>query len=95
VQVRRAFIWTIAAGVYSVLSLALAPFRRYKRLVLLFLSQPQLGDAMTLCPIALMATCNKCLAVSVCPLKTIIGDYKPDENAGKETKVAPSDKPHS
>ena len=72
-----------------------APFQRYKRVVPLFLSHPQLGDVMTLCPIALMATCNKCFAVSVCPLKTTIGDYKPDESAGKETKVAPSDKPHS
>ena len=31
---------------------------------------------MTLCPIALMAGCTKCPAVSVCPLKTVLGDYK-------------------
>jgi hypothetical protein len=36
---------------------------------------------MTLCPIALAAGCRKCPAVSVCPLKTVLGDYKPDENA--------------
>jgi hypothetical protein len=31
---------------------------------------------MTLCPIALVAGCKKCLAVTVCPLKSAIGDYK-------------------
>jgi hypothetical protein len=31
---------------------------------------------MTLCPIALMAACNKCPAVGFCPLK-VIGDHKP------------------
>ncbi len=30
---------------------------------------------MTLCPIALVASCKKCPAFSVCPLKTVIGDY--------------------
>ncbi len=29
---------------------------------------------MTLCPIALVASCAKCPAVSLCPLKTVIGD---------------------
>lgn len=29
---------------------------------------------MTLCPIALVASCQKCPMVSVCPLKTVIGD---------------------
>lgn len=29
---------------------------------------------MTLCPIAIIASCQKCPAVSVCPLKTVIGD---------------------
>ena len=36
---------------------------------------------MTLCPIALMATCNKCPAVGICPLKEVLGDYKPVEHA--------------
>ena len=31
---------------------------------------------MTLCPVALVAGCKKCPAVSVCPLKTVIGDFK-------------------
>lgn len=30
---------------------------------------------MTLCPIALAVTCRKCPIVSVCPVKTVIGDY--------------------
>ncbi len=32
---------------------------------------------MTLCPIALAVGCKKCPAFSVCPLKGVIGDYKP------------------
>ena len=36
---------------------------------------------MTLCPIALVAGCRKCLAFSVCPLKGVIGDYKKEEDA--------------
>jgi len=38
-----------------------------------------IGGSMTLCPIALMATCNKCPAVGICPLKEVLGDYKPAE----------------
>ncbi len=34
---------------------------------------------MTLCPIAIVAGCKKCPAFSVCPLKTIIGDYMKQE----------------
>lgn len=35
---------------------------------------------MTLCPIALAVGCKKCPAFTVCPLKSVIGDYKkPDE----------------
>ena len=36
---------------------------------------------MTLCPIALVAGCQKCPAFKVCPLKGVIGDYKPPEVA--------------
>ena len=32
---------------------------------------------MVVCPIALAVGCNKCPAVSVCPFKTTLGDYKP------------------
>ena len=41
------------------------------------------SSAMTLCPIALMAGCKSCPVVSMCPLKTVIGDYKPDDRSGK------------
>ena len=34
---------------------------------------------MTLCPIAIVAGCKKCPAFSVCPLKTIIGDFVKEE----------------
>lgn len=35
---------------------------------------------MTLCPIAIVAGCQKCPAFAICPLKGVIGDYrKPDE----------------
>ncbi len=33
---------------------------------------------MTLCPVALTAGCKKCPVFSVCPVKSIIGDYKKD-----------------
>ncbi len=29
---------------------------------------------MTVCPIAIVAGCSKCPAVSICPLKTVLGD---------------------
>ncbi len=39
---------------------------------------------MTLCPIALAAGCKKCPAFAVCPLKSVIGDYKePTDKSGK------------
>jgi hypothetical protein len=36
---------------------------------------------MTLCPIAIVAGCQKCPAFKVCPLKGVIGDQqKPSES---------------
>ena len=35
---------------------------------------------MTLCPIALVAGCQKCLLVALCPLKGIIGDDREPED---------------
>ncbi len=32
---------------------------------------------MTLCPVALTASCKRCPVFSVCPLKGVIGDHKP------------------
>ena len=42
---------------------------------------------MTVCPIAIAVGCRKCPVVSVCPLKTTLGDYKPDAPA-KDAKPA-------
>ena len=35
---------------------------------------------MTLCPIAIAVGCKRCPAFAVCPVKTVIGDYRPDEH---------------
>ena len=48
---------------------------------------------MTLCPIALMATCNKCPAVGFCPLKEVLGDHKPDDHPVDAAKASDKDKP--
>jgi hypothetical protein len=45
---------------------------------------------MTLCPIALAVGCKKCPAFSVCPVKGSLGDYKPDDKAGKPAATAAS-----
>jgi hypothetical protein len=37
---------------------------------------------MTLCPIAIVVGCKKCLLFDICFVKTIIGDYK----EGKDKK---------
>ena len=37
---------------------------------------------MTICPIAIVASCKKCPVVSVCPLKTVIGDFPKSSDAG-------------
>jgi hypothetical protein len=46
--------------------------------------------AMTLCTIAIAVGCRRCAIVSVCPVKTVIGDYKPSpaKPADKKTKKA-------
>jgi len=36
---------------------------------------------MTLCPIAIVAGCEKCPAFKACPLKGVIGDYKEPDAA--------------
>ncbi len=44
---------------------------------------------MKLCPIAIAVTCRKCPVVSVCPVKTVIGDYvkpEPGKPAAKPKK---------
>ncbi|MCA3003478.1 MAG: hypothetical protein ING66_11520 [Rhodocyclaceae bacterium] len=44
---------------------------------------------MTLCPIALVSGCAKCPIYKPCPLKGVIGDYKPEE---KKTEKSASNK---
>jgi len=39
---------------------------------------------VTLCPIAIAVGCKKCPIFAVCPVKGIIGDYKPE--AGEKEK---------
>jgi hypothetical protein len=40
---------------------------------------------MTICPIAIVAGCRKCPAVSMCPLKSVLGDYeKPVEKLAEQ-----------
>jgi hypothetical protein len=47
---------------------------------------------MTLCPIALMATCNKCPAVGICPLKEVLGDHKPENPTSAANDASIKDK---
>ena len=42
---------------------------------------------MTLCPYAMLSSCSKCPIKKVCPLKSVIGDYKkPVDNKEAEKK---------
>ena len=48
---------------------------------------------MTVCPIAIAVGCKKCPVFSVCPLKSVIGDQKPDDaKAGKPDAAAKTGK---
>ena len=38
---------------------------------------------MTLCPVALAVGCRKCPVFSICPLKSVIGDYREEKPAPK------------
>jgi hypothetical protein len=46
---------------------------------------------MTLCPIAIATGCRKCPVVAVCPLKSVIGDYR-KEDAEKPKAPGPKGK---
>ncbi len=43
---------------------------------------------MTLCPVALAVGCSKCPIFSICPVKSMIGDYTP----AKKTATKPASK---
>jgi len=45
---------------------------------------------MTLCPVALAVGCKKCPLFAVCPLKSVIGDYKPAVVDAKKSQVHPA-----
>jgi hypothetical protein len=47
---------------------------------------------MTLCPIALVAGCEKCPAFKICPLKTVIGDMPGKSDAAPSKPAAPARK---
>jgi len=38
---------------------------------------------MVLCPVAIAVGCKKCPVFGICPVKSIIGDYKPDAKGSK------------
>ena len=45
---------------------------------------------MTLCPIALAVGCKKCPIFAVCPMKSMIGDYKPAVGENKKSQARPA-----
>jgi len=45
---------------------------------------------MVLCPVALAVGCKKCPIFNVCPAKSIIGDYKGDDDKAASGKSAAS-----
>ena len=48
--------------------------------------------SMTICPVALAVGCKKCPIFKVCPVKGVIGDYKPE--AKTAPKAAAKSAPH-
>jgi hypothetical protein len=44
---------------------------------------------MVLCPIALAVGCRKCPVFKVCPVKGVIGDYKPPVEPTKSAAAPP------
>ena len=38
---------------------------------------------MVICPVAIAVGCKKCPVFGICPVKSIIGDYKPGEDGAK------------
>lgn len=41
---------------------------------------------MVLCPVALAVGCARCPILNVCPAKSVIGDYKPADDAPARRK---------
>lgn len=40
---------------------------------------------MVLCPVAIAVGCRKCPIFTICPVKSVIGDYKKGTNAAATT----------
>ncbi|GAA0720015.1 hypothetical protein GCM10009105_29030 [Dokdonella soli] len=40
-------------------------------------------SAMVLCPVAIAVGCKRCPVFNVCPVKGIIGDYRPPDESGQ------------
>jgi len=47
------------------------------------------GINMTVCPVAIMAGCKKCPAVSICPLKSVLGDYVEEDSGEQKPQSGP------
>ncbi|MEP7327877.1 MAG: hypothetical protein ABI777_01600 [Betaproteobacteria bacterium] len=45
---------------------------------------------MVICPVAIAVGCKKCPIFNVCPVKSVIGDYKPPAEAQPDTKRSAS-----
>ena len=43
---------------------------------------------MVICPVAIAVGCKKCPIFKVCPVKGVIGDYKPPEASAAPTRSA-------
>ena len=42
---------------------------------------------MVLCPVAIAVGCKKCPVFGICPVKSVIGDYKPGEKDAKRASA--------
>ena len=43
---------------------------------------------MTVCPVAIAVGCKKCPVFGMCPLKTVIGDYRPTHDSPSKPREA-------
>jgi hypothetical protein len=48
---------------------------------------------MTVCPIAIAVGCKKCPIFKICPVKSTLGDYKPEAPAASASAAKPAKKP--
>jgi hypothetical protein len=48
---------------------------------------------MVICPIAIAVGCKKCPVFAVCPVKTVIGDYRPDAHVDAPARAKTAKSP--